>query len=158
MQSAWLSHAAKLQTLPDELDVGYLVLLDKDALTDNLKAPSYQAYIPAPPTEDAYLELVEVFFHEATYVAKHLWRGDLLPAKYSLDHVMKLEKLRTMLEWLMEIDHNWSVKTGAYGKGLKKYLPPDIWAELETTYVGAETADNWNAMFNSTLSISGCVA
>jgi aminoglycoside 6-adenylyltransferase len=54
-----------------------------------------------------------------------------------------------MLEWRMEIDYNWSVKTGAYGKGLKKRLKPEIWSELESTYVGARLEENWGALFKT---------
>src|SRR5512141_74724 len=35
--------------LPDELDAGYRVLLDKDGLTEGRKPPTYAAYIPGPP-------------------------------------------------------------------------------------------------------------
>ena len=47
----------------------------------------------------------------------------------------------------MEIDHAWSVKTGAYGKRLRRRLPPDVWSALEATYVGSGAEDNWNALF-----------
>jgi aminoglycoside 6-adenylyltransferase len=133
--------------LPAELDVGYQVLLDKDGLTAGLNPPTYRAYIPSPPSQEQYQELIEVFFHEATYVAKNLWRDELLPAKYSLDHVMKGVKLRRMLEWRIEIDHDWSIKTGALGKGLKAHLSPEIWKQLEATYVGASLEENWQALF-----------
>jgi aminoglycoside 6-adenylyltransferase len=135
--------------LPPDLDVGYTVLLDKDSVTAGLQPPTYRAFIPSPPTEAEYYTVVEEFFHEATYVAKHLWRDDLLPAKYNLDQVMKQKKLRTMLEWSMEIEHGWSVKPGAYGKGLKKRTDPALWAELETTYVGAGLEENWTALFRT---------
>jgi aminoglycoside 6-adenylyltransferase len=135
--------------LPDFLDVGYAVLLDKDRLTGGLKAPTYSAHIPTPPDETEYRRVIEEFFHEATYVAKHLWRDDLLPAKYNLDYAMKFGLLRQMLEWRIEIDHNWSVKPGAYGKGLKKRLENEIWAELESTYVGAGEEENWDALFRT---------
>jgi aminoglycoside 6-adenylyltransferase len=46
---AALRHIAALPILPDELDAGYRVLLDKDGLTDNLAAPTYKAYIPQKP-------------------------------------------------------------------------------------------------------------
>jgi aminoglycoside 6-adenylyltransferase len=135
--------------LRPELDVGYTILLDKDGLTEGLQPPSRRAYVPSPPTEAEYYTTVELFFHEATYVVKHLWRDDLLPAKYNLDHMMKHELLRTMLEWHMEIAHDWSVKTGAYGKGLKKWTEPGIWAALEATYVGAGLEENWAALFRT---------
>ena len=144
-----LREVAQDSELSDELDVGYKVLLDKDRLTDGLKPPSYKAYVPKPPTEAVYRNLVEEFFHEATYVAKHLWRDDLMPAKYNLDYAMKHNNMRPMLEWRMEIEHNWSAKTGAYGKGLKKQLSPEVWSDLEATYVGAGIEENWVALFKT---------
>ena len=135
--------------LPPEFDAGYRILLDKDHLTDNLKPPTYTAYIPTPPAELEYLEAVEVFFLEATYVAKYLWRDDLMAAKHVLDHFMKQEHLRPMLEWRLEIDHQWSVKTGPYGRGLKKWLRRDLWAELESTYAGAGIEENWESLYRT---------
>jgi len=135
--------------LPDELDAGYLVLLDKDGLAADLKPPSYQAYIPSPPDRQAYETTVEEFFHETTYVAKMLWRDELMPAKYSLDYVMKILYLRRMLVWYMEIDSGWKVKPGVLGKGLRNRLDPGTWRRLESTYAGADLEDNWTALFES---------
>jgi len=135
--------------LPDEFDAGYRVLLDKDHLTDGPKPPTYRAYIPTPPTETEHRDAVEGLFHEATYLAKYLWRDDLMAAKHMLDHSMKQEHLRPMLEWRLEIDHHWSVKPGLYGRGMKKRLSPDLWAELESTYTGAGLEANWQAMFRT---------
>ena len=59
---------------------------------------------------------------------------------------MKDKYLRQMLEWRIEIDHNWSVPTG---KGLKKQLSPTIWSQLESTYVGAGIEENWDALFKT---------
>jgi aminoglycoside 6-adenylyltransferase len=146
---ALLKQIAGESGLPRELDIGYSVLLDKDHLTDQLPAPTHKAHIPAPPTEAEFQTLVEEFFHESTYVAKHIWRGDLMPLKDNLDQAMKQVNLRQMLEWRIEIDHHWSVKPGAYGKGLKKLLKPSMWRELEQTYVGPVLEDNWDALFKT---------
>jgi aminoglycoside 6-adenylyltransferase len=135
--------------LPADLDNGYAILLDKDRLADGLKAPTHRAYIPTPPTEQDYQTVVEIFFSDAPYVAKNLWRDELLPAKYSLEIVMKQKYLRQMLEWRIEIDHDWSVRPGVDGRGLKKQLPPEIWADLESTYAGAGTEENWEALFKT---------
>jgi aminoglycoside 6-adenylyltransferase len=135
--------------LPDEFDAGYRILLDKDHLTDGLKPPTYRAYIPTPPTESQYQDLVEGFFQESTYVAKFLWRDDVIAAKFILDQMMKQEHLRPMLEWRSEIDHGWSVKPGPYGRRLKRWLRPDLWIELERTYTGTDLEANWDAMFGT---------
>lgn len=147
MQAGWLAQVAQASALPDELDVGYRVLLDKDDLTGALPPPTYRAFVVQPPTAADYHELVEVFFHEATYVAKHLWRDDLLPAKYCLDQMMKGSKLRRMLEWLAGCNGGWTYRSGALGKGLKRHVPANVWAALERTYVGADPEENWGALF-----------
>jgi aminoglycoside 6-adenylyltransferase len=54
-----------------------------------------------------------------------------------------------MLEWRMGLEHNWSVPTGSLGKGLKKQLPLEIWTQLENTYAGASTQENWQALFRT---------
>jgi aminoglycoside 6-adenylyltransferase len=72
-----------------------------------------------------------------------------MPMKYNLDYAMKFDNLRIMLEWRMEIEHDWSLKTGAYGKGLKMHLPQDIWSDFEDTYAGAGIEENWQAMFKT---------
>lgn len=135
--------------LPDEFDAGYQLLLDKDSLTGGLKTPAYTGYIPTPPAASEYLETVQNFFLDATYVAKYLWRDDLMAAKHLLDYCMKQESLRPMLEWHAEINHHWSVKPGPYGRRLKRWLRADLWDELENTYTGAGLEANWEALFRT---------
>jgi aminoglycoside 6-adenylyltransferase len=141
---SWMAAPA----LPDELDVGYRVIVDKDDLTSGMRPPTYRAFIPEPPDEATYLNEIELFFHEGTYVAKNLWRDELIPATYSFD-LIRTGHLRQMLEWRMEIDHEWSVQTGALGKGLKKHLPPDVWVAFEQTYAGADIEEIWTAFFTA---------
>lgn len=133
--------------LPEEFDAGYLVLLDKDGLTEGLQPPTYRAYIPQPPTESEYLTRIELIFHNATYVAKFLWRDDLVAARHVMETGMLQADLLPMLEWHIEIAHGWSVKPGPYGRRLKRWLRPDLWAELEKTYAGPDLDANWDAMF-----------
>jgi aminoglycoside 6-adenylyltransferase len=135
--------------LPAEFDAGYQVLVDKDGLTTGLKEPTYSGYIPAPPTEAFYLELIESFFLDTMYVAKFLWRDDMMAAKHILDHSLKQEHLRPMLEWHSEIDRGWTLKPGPYGRRMKQHLRPDLWAELESTYAGAGLEENWEALFRT---------
>jgi aminoglycoside 6-adenylyltransferase len=135
--------------LPAELDAGYRVLLDKQGLTRGMKPPSHRAYIPTRPTSEAYQLLINDFFSDVPYMAKCLLRGELLPAKWCLDFDMKHVHLRPMLEWRVGVAHNWTVPTGSLGKGLKKYLPPETWSQLENTYAGAEVRENWEALFRT---------
>jgi len=90
--------------LPDELDIGYRVLLDKDGLTSGMAAPTRSAYLSTRPTEAAYLALVEEFWWESTYVAKNLWRDELFPARYSFDTVIKFDLLWRMAAHVGMVD------------------------------------------------------
>jgi aminoglycoside 6-adenylyltransferase len=140
---------ARATELPADLDIGHAVLADKDGLFDGLRRPTHTAYVPPRPDEETYLTLVNDFFSDAPYVAKCLWRDELLPAKWCLDVAMRHNYLRPMLEWRMERDRGWSEPTGNLGKGLKKRLPTGIWKELESTYAGTGIADNWEALFRT---------
>ena len=133
--------------LQAELDAGYRVLLDKDDLTRDLQPPTYKAYIPTRPANEVYQLLINDFFTDVPYMAKCLLRGELLPAKWCLDYDMKHVHLRPMLEWLVGVKHNWSVPTGSLGKGLKKWLSPETWSQLENTYAGGKVQENWEALF-----------
>jgi aminoglycoside 6-adenylyltransferase len=144
-----LQKIVQAPALTAELDAGYRILMDKENLTDGMKPPTYTAYIPVPPTNELYQRTIEEFFSDAPYVAKCLLRNELLPVKWCLDYDMKHVYLRPMLEWRMELDHDWSMPTGSLGKGLKKRLPSDIWSQLESAYAGASVADNWEALFRT---------
>lgn len=138
------------EALPDELDAGYRVLLDKDGVAAALPAPTGSAYVLKPPTQADFTAVVEEFWFETSYVAKNLWRRELLPAKYSLECVMKQELLRRMLEWRVALDHGWTYRPGVEGRRLWEHLAPQLWSELERTYAGAELEENWTALFRTT--------
>lgn len=145
-----LDRMAETGRLPNALDVGYRVLLDKDGRAAALPAPTHTAHVPKPPSQAEFDAVVEEFWFETTYVAKNLWRDELLPAKNSLETVMKLDLLRTVLEWRVEMDHGWALRPGVMGRGLKRHLDAATWAELESTFAGAEIEANWRALFATT--------
>jgi aminoglycoside 6-adenylyltransferase len=93
---------------------------------------------------------VEEFWWDVTYVAKSLWRGELFFAKFMLDHDAEFVALRRLLEWRIEIDNDWSLRPGAYGRGLERLLPADLWSELASTYIGTDVEENWHALFRTT--------
>ena len=137
-------------TLPDQLDVGYRVLLDRDGRTGGWPPPRHRAHIPSPPSAAEYRDLVEEFWWSVTYVAKALWRGEVVFAKFALDTDAKLGALRPLLEWLVEIDRGWDWKPGAYGRGIERALPRRLRTELQATYVGSGVEENWEALLRTT--------
>jgi aminoglycoside 6-adenylyltransferase len=145
-----LERVAEADELPADLDVGYRVLLDKDGRTAGWAAATYRAHIPARPSRGEYEALVEEFWWSVTYVAKALRRGEVVFAKFVLDYDAKLGPLRRFLEWRIEIEHGWSLRPGAYGRGLERLVDAETAAELAATYVGAEVEENWEALFRMT--------
>jgi aminoglycoside 6-adenylyltransferase len=148
--NALLDRVSEQIALPDHLDVGYRVLLDKDDQTLRWKPPSYKAHIPTRPTQAEYQALVEEFWWETTYVAKSLWRDEVVFARWCLEQEIKLGVLRQLLEWRIELDHDWSLKPGVKGRGIERLLPADIWSDFANTYVGSEIEENWAALFRTT--------
>lgn len=140
---------AAAPALPDELDAGYRVLLDKDSLAAGLLPPSGKAYITKPPTLQEYQTWVNDFLSDPPYVAKCLLRDELFPARWCLESDMQLVYLRRMLEWQVGATLQSSVPVGALGKGLKKRLPPDLWAEVENSFAGADRQANWQALYRT---------
>jgi aminoglycoside 6-adenylyltransferase len=147
---ALVERVGEAPRLPDDLDVGYRVLLDKDGATSGWRAATYRAHVPEQPTRAAYEELVEEFWWVTTYVAKGLWRGELFFAKWVLDCDAKSGALRRMLEWRIELDHAWTLRPGSYGRGLERLLPADVWSELAATYGGVSAEECWEALFRTT--------
>ena len=144
-----LGAIAAEKPLPDGLDVGYRVLLDKDGRAAQCPVPTYRAHIPSPPSAGEYREVVEEFWWSATYAAKGLWRGEVVFVKFVLQSDIVLGPVRRVLEWLIEIENDWSVKPGAYGRGLERLSPPDLAVELAATYTGPAVEDNWEALFRT---------
>jgi len=116
--------------LNENLDVGYRVLLDKDGATGRWPAPTFQAHIPAKPTEAEYIALVEEFWWSATYLAKADARGERFFSRFVLDVDLTHGALRRMLEWSVETGRDWKWKPGACGRGIERELPAEIGAEL----------------------------
>jgi aminoglycoside 6-adenylyltransferase len=94
--------------------------------------------------------VVEEFWWSSTYVAKSLWRDELLFAKYVLDVDLKLGALRRVLEWRIELERDWAHWPGKFGRDFARTLPPELWSELRATYVGPDLDENWDALFRTT--------
>lgn len=140
---------AESPALLEELDEGYRVLLDKDGATTRWKPPTHQAFIPSLPTEEEYRTLVEECFWVATYVAKSLWREEIIFARWVLTADLRDGALRRMLEWRMEIDHGWSARPGVHGRRLKALLSADTWAELVESYAEPGSENDWTALWRT---------
>ncbi|WP_353149590.1 AadS family aminoglycoside 6-adenylyltransferase [Chryseobacterium sp.] len=137
-----------LETLPEDWDLGYKVLVDKDALTQNLKAPTYQSIMIQKPDEHKFGQLMNDFWWDTTYVAKCLKRGDIFYAKFISENILRTDYLVLLIEWYIASLHDWhNITTNKHGRLFRKYLPADLWTEIESTFSGSNIEENWNALF-----------
>ncbi len=131
-------------TLNDSLS---LVLLDKDNLLGELPLPGNAGYLPQPPTAKAFDDCCNEFWWLNPYVAKSLWRDELIYAKVMLDAHMR-EQLLKMLTWFFGVQTDFQRSPGKLGKYLKGQIDADLWTLLERTYSDSQLDHIWEALFS----------
>ena len=141
-----LHRIAEQEALPDWLGAGYRVLLDRDGDAARLLPPSAAAYVPRPPTAAEYKSLVNEFWWETLYVGKYVSRNELLPARYSLEAVLRYECLVPMLEWYVQITRDWEQSVGVRGRGLRWLLDLEDREMLDRTYAADTLASHGRAL------------
>ena len=141
-----LHRIAEQEALPDWLGAGYRVLLDRDGDAEKLLPPSAAAYVPRPPTAAEYKALVDEFWWEVLYVGKYVSRNELLPARYSLEAVLRYDCLVPMLEWYVQVPRAWEQSVGVRGRGLRWLLDLDDRELLDRTYAADTLASHGRAL------------
>lgn len=141
-----LHRIAEQEALPDWLGAGYRVLLDRDGDAARLLPPSATAYVPRPPTAGEYGALVDEFWWEVLYVGKYVDRGELLPARYSLEAVLRYDCLIPMLEWYVQASRGWEQSVGVRGRGLRWLVDLGDREVLDRTYAADTLASHGHAL------------
>jgi aminoglycoside 6-adenylyltransferase len=122
-----------------------LLLLDKDGLIGSLPPADERDYLPQPPTAKAFADCCNEFWWVCPYVAKGLWREEILYAKHFLDHVVR-NQLMKMITWYVGMGTQFSKNPGKFGKYLRQYLEPELWQMLLDTYSDADYEHTWDAL------------
>ncbi|WP_431611960.1 AadS family aminoglycoside 6-adenylyltransferase [Chryseobacterium sp. 'Rf worker isolate 10'] len=137
------------EILPEDWDVGYKVVIDKDNLTKKLKPPTYQSIMIQKPAEKEFQQLLNDFWWDTTYVAKCLKRRDIFYAKFMSENILRTDYLVPLIEWYIAGNHDWKdITTNKHGRLFKKYLSSDLWIKVEKTFSGSNIEDNWKALFS----------
>lgn len=123
-----------------------VLLLDKDGVIEPFPPASDVDYRPKPPTAKLFSDCCNEFWWVSPYVAKGLWRQEILYAKYTQDVYVR-EQLMNMLQWHIGIQTDFKVSPGKLGKYFEKYLEPELWDMLLQTYSDASYENNWDALF-----------
>lgn len=135
----------KSNVIPGDLDNGFEVLADKDGITQSFPQPTYTSYLITKPTQEQFLECINDYLWDATYVVKYLRRNELFFAKYMFDAALRFEYFEKMIEWHIGSKNNWQVSTNKHGRYFTKYLDQNIWREIQTTFAGSDIDENWRA-------------
>jgi len=133
--------------LPEDWDIGYRVLIDKDNLTQNLLPPSYQVSIIKKPSAAQFNKVYRDFWWDVSYLPKCLNRGDLFYYKFMFEHIIRLDYLEPMIEWYIGANNNWGVSSNKRGRLFEKYLSKEEWSLVKATFAGADMNKNWQASF-----------
>ena len=123
-----------------------VILLDKDGCLPTLPPPTDARYRVRPPSAADFADCCNEFWWVVPYVAKGLWRGELLYATAFLDQPMRA-MLMKMLEWRVGIETDFSVSVGKCGRHFEQYLAAETWQALLATFAPARYDDTWEALW-----------
>jgi aminoglycoside 6-adenylyltransferase len=132
------------QELPDEFNIGYTILLDKDNLLRRLPAPAFRGFGVKRPCEAAFGKNVDEFWFEVFHVAKYLSRNDLWTAKFR-DFSTKALLLQ-MLQWNQGSKREWAFSPKPNGKEMKEWIDTKTWERLHSCFGSFDSGNSWKVL------------
>lgn len=122
------------------------VLLDKDNKLPKLPEPSDKSYWIKKPSLEEYNECCNEFWWISTYVAKGLFRKELLYAAHYLQNNIRNELLKT-LRWKVAIENDFEVTTGKCDKYIENYIPKEMYDKLVRSLDTSDIERCWDSLF-----------
>lgn len=129
-----------------ERDSLSILLLEKDGVVEPFPPPNERGYLPSPPTAKAFDDACNEFWWVATYVAKGLWRNEIIYAKYHLDEIVRAQLMK-MLTWYFGVKTGFQQSPGKVGRNFPRFLEPELWQMLLESYADVDVDRTWNALF-----------
>lgn len=122
------------------------ILVDKDGLFLAMAKPTDEDYHVKRPSKEHFADCCNEFWWVSTYVAKGLWRQEIL---YAIDHINLYVRpaLLRMLQWKVGFATGFSVSIGKNNKYLSQYIAKESWDLLLDTYKNSTYGDCWQALF-----------
>ncbi len=122
-----------------------LLLLDKDGILGPIPPAGERDYLPRPPSAKKFSDCCNEFWWMTLYAAKGLWRGEITYAKANADQWVR-GQLMKMLTWHIGVRTGFSRNPGKEGRYFRKYLEPELWEMLQTTYADSDYDRTWDAL------------
>lgn len=121
-----------------------VVLLDKMNSFNNVLPPSDKSYFIKKPTENEFLACCNEFWWLSTYIAKGLWRNQIVYALEIFNQDVHPEFMK-MIRWFVGINNDFKVSSGKYDKYFEKLLPSEMYQKLLKTYPSANVQEIWES-------------
>lgn len=125
----------------------YKVYVDKDGIIPKPEVTDERNFFVKKPTEDEFLERLNAFFFDTSYVIKALARDEMFFEKY-MEQVLK-KKIHKLIDWYIGCKHDFKVNTGLMGRYFKRYLTEKEWKMLMETYPDANKSHCIRALFKT---------
>ena len=121
------------------------IILDKDYILPRIPDASDEDYILRRPSRHEFRDCYIEFWWVCTYIAKGLYRNELL---YAMDHLNFHVRPMLLLMLAYKAGHNngYNISFGKNYKYLPKYLDILDYRRLEDTYTLLESDSLWDAL------------
>lgn len=138
-----LNEIASSNPLPDQYNLGYQVLLDKENRTTKMLSPQFKLK-PVKPTEKEFCRIIEEFWFEIYHVAIYLKRGDLWSVKFRFWSASSF--LLQMIEWHIQAKQHWQFIPPPNGKRMLLWIDKDVWQDLHGVFAHFDATDSGKAL------------
>jgi aminoglycoside 6-adenylyltransferase len=138
------SQLVKERSTPSSFYRGVRVLMDKDNVSHHIVPASFKPKVSSTITEKAFVELMNMFWFGAIYVAKQILRGELWVAKARENDLKAL--LLQMMEWHAKVTHGEDYDVWHAGRFLDEWVDQATLKELKNTFSHYEKKESFAAL------------
>jgi len=138
--------STKLAKYANEMPL-YKVYLDKDGIVPKPETEDERKFFVVKPSEREFLDRINEFYYDTSYIAKALIRNEIFFVKY-MESVLQ-KKIRILLEWYIGLQYDFQVNTGIKGRYFRRYLNDADWNLLMKTYADGNNRNIAVALFAS---------
>ncbi len=139
-----LLHLVKEKSIPSSFYRGVRVLVDKENISHHIVPASFKPKSSSAITEKAFVEVINMFWFGALYVAKQILRGELWLAKVRENDLKAL--LLQMMEWHAKATHGEDYDVWHAGRFLDEWVDQATLKELKNTFSHYEKKDSFAAL------------
>jgi len=143
-----LQEMINAQTLSPTYGNGYLVLIDKEGIGQQIPPPDFHAHELKKPDAKEFQLAINEFWFEAYHVVKYLSRKDLWAAK-SRDCAIK-SWLLSMLQWHAVARAGSALQLKNEGREMQSWIDPNVYAELNHCFGSFNHQQQWSALLSTT--------